>query len=457
MGRGRDLQSEVDRLRHALRIAGIGIWDWDLRTGTFSYSPEARAVIGIDPHTEVTVELLRSLTHPDDLPFTWAQASAAIGAAHPSRQHYEYRVIRADTGEIRWVRAEAEAAFENNDGVPTAVRYLGTLEDIHDRKLAELALADAERRQRLAIDAARMALWGYEAGTATIKGSPELNRLFGFGETEDVGLADLVACCLPGEQERIRSAAKEAVAAGRRNFESEFRIRRRDGAQRWMLLRAELVSGDGGELERIIGAVMDIDERKRSSMRQDLLLRELNHRVKNSLSVVQAIAGQTFRDGVPVQSALRAFVGRLGALAAANDAAMADDEEEALGLRQLIERIVAPYREEEADPFAIACADMRVPAALAVPIALALHELCTNAAKFGALQAPDGRVSIGCTGNETAALLEWKETGGAPNGDGGARGFGSKLLQDVLPRQFLYLEHVREPDGVRCRIGIPLA
>lgn len=457
MGRGRNLENEVASLRRALRIAGIGIWDWDLRTGAFTYSPEARAVIGIGADVEVSLQLLRSLTHPDDLPVTSAQAAAALGAAGPSRQHYEYRIMRADTGEVRWVRAEGEAVFEADEKLSNAVRYLGTIEDIHDRKTAELALADAERRQRLAIDAARMALWEYEIGTGTIKASPELNRLFGFGEAEDRGLADFVGCYLAGEQDRVRNTAREALAEGRRDFEVEFRIRRADGAERWMLLRAEVVPGAGGEFERVIGAVMDIDERKRSSMRQELLLRELNHRVNNSLSVVQAIAGQTFREDVPVRLALRAFLGRLGALAAANHAALGVDAEDALSLCDLVECIVAPYRDEGADPFTIECADVRLPAALAVPLALALHELCTNAAKYGALRTTEGSISITCTENETAAVLEWKERGSLSSSAAGAPGFGSRLLKEVLPRQFLYLEHTAEADGVRCRIAIPCA
>ena len=451
-----DHQSEIGRLRRALRAAGIGIWEWDLQTGAFSYSAEARAVIGASPETEITLPLLRSLTHPDDLPITSAQAAAAIGATELSRQHYEYRIVRADTGETRWVRAEGEAVFAPRDGSPTAITYLGTIEDIHTRKQAELALADAELRQRLAIDAARMALWEYDIHTERLIGSPEINRLFGFPDSAEPALADFTACYLPGEQQRVRHTAEKALADGRNDFEAEFRIRRTDGDERWMLLRAEVLSDTAGANERVIGVLMDIDERKQSSLRQDLLLRELNHRTKNSLSVIQAIAGQTFRDVVPVEKALRSFQGRLAALAAANDAAMAR-EEKAVDLRDLIERVVAPYRDAGADPFSIACEAVPVPSALAVPIALALHELATNAAKYGALSHLQGRVAIVCEAGQTTAELEWKEetslAGASPSG---TSGFGTRLLKDVLARQFRYLEYVREPDGIRCRIGLPL-
>ena len=450
-----DRRSEIGRLRRALQAAGIGIWEWNLETGAFSYSAEARAVIGVGPDVEITLSLLRSLTHPDDLPITFAQATAAISATEPSRQHYEYRVIRADTGGTRWVRAEGEALFEERGGNRVAVAYLGTIEDIHDRKTAELALAEAERRQRLAIDAARMALWEYEIDSGRVIGSPELNRLFGFPETKEPCLADFTACYLPGERERVREAGQKALGEGRTDFEAEFRIRRADGCERWMLLRAEVIPRDAGGHDRVIGVLMDIDERKRSSLRQELLLRELNHRTKNSLSVIQAIAGQTFRDGVPLRDALRSFQGRLAALAAANDAAMAD-EEKAVELRDLIERIIAPYREEGADPFTIACTELRVPSVLAVSLGLALHELATNAAKYGALRIQTGRISISGRIKGKAGELEWKEHAGPLAAGAEVPGFGTRLLKNVLAPQFLHLEHVREPDGVRCRIGLPL-
>ncbi|MGN6549260.1 MAG: sensor histidine kinase [Pararhizobium sp.] len=449
-----DLSNEVLRLRRALRTAAIGIWDWDLRTGAFAYSAEARGILGLDPDVEVTLDLLRAVTYPDDLPLTSAQAQTAINSCEPSRQHYEYRIIRADTREVRWVRAEAEPIFEDQDGRAKAVRYVGTLEDIHDRKATELALADAERRQRLAIDAARMALWEYDIASETIIGSPELNRLFGFGAEEERSLQDFVACYLPGERERVRQAGREALEAGRTHFEVEYRVRRADGACRWLLLRAEVLQRPDGTYDRVLGVVMDIDERKQAAERQHLLVRELNHRVKNSLSVVQAIAGQTFRKNVPSDKALEIFRGRLSALASANEIVMEGDRLEA-SLASLVHRVTAPYRDHGQDPFLIDCGDVRIPPTLNAPLALALHELSTNAAKYGALTAPGGRVTITCGSVGDALSLAWKETGGPTVRQGGPDGFGTKLLRAILSREFISLDLVFEPDGVRCDIRMP--
>lgn len=448
-----DLSNEVLRLRRALRTAAIGIWDWDLRTGAFAYSAEARGILGFGPNVEVTLDLLRSVTYPDDLAVTSAQAREALTSGEPSRQHYEYRIIRADTREVRWVRAEAESIFEEEDGRPKAVRYVGTLEDIHDHKATELALADSERRQRLAIDAARMALWEYDIASETIIGSPELNRLFGFPAEEERHLQDFVACYLPGERERVRQAGREALEAGRTRFEVEFRIRRADDACRWMLLRAEVLQRPDGTHDRVLGVVMDIDERRQAAERQHVLLHELNHRVKNSLSVVQAIAGQTFRKSVPNDEALEIFRGRLSALASANEIVM-EGERLRVGLDALIGRITGPYRDRDSDPFLIECADLTIPPPLNAPLALALHELLTNAAKYGAISSADGRIAITCRPVGENLALSWKETGG-PAVHQESDGFGTKLLRRILSQEFLSLELLFEPDGVRCDILMP--
>jgi PAS domain S-box-containing protein len=330
---------------------------------------------------------------------------------------------------------------------------VGTIEDIHEGKVAQVALLESERRQRLAIDAARMALWEYDIATETIAGSPELNRLFGFPQHEARGIADFVACYLPGERERVRRAGLDAIESGEPFFEVEFRIRV-GGSPRWVLLRAEVIKRADGTFERVIGVIMDIEEHKKSAEAQRLLVRELNHRVKNSLSVVQAIAGQTFRAGIPHEQALAAFNGRLGALAAANEIAVQGDRAE-LGLRTLIEQIVAPYRDAHNDPFDIVCGAEQIPGELSSRVALALHELCTNAAKYGALSVPAGRVLIRCREADETVTLSWKETGGPQVEPVSETGFGTRLLTRILARDFLALDLVFEPDGLRCDMEMP--
>jgi len=441
------------KLELALRAANIGIWDWELATNRFDYSDRARSIFGLPATGEITYQMVKDVTHPEDYPHTSAQAKRAIDPSLQEDKPYEYRIYRADTGEMRWVRAEGHALFEKVDGTIRPVRYLGCVQDITETKRAAEALAESERRQRLALEAASMAVWEFDLRTNAMANSPDLERLFGFPAEADVTLEDFRECYLPGERERTQQSAMAALAEGETHFEVEFRIRRRDGQERWLLLRAEiLMEGDRNPV-RLVGVLMDIDERKRNAERQILLMRELNHRVKNSLSVVQSIAGQTFRRGDEVGENLEAFRKRLRALADANDI-LVESEWSAFNLETLIDKVTSPYRNEGLDPFTIRGSHIRIPPRLNVPLALALNELATNAAKYGALAAPNGRVRIDCHEDSELAVIEWTEFATAVPHDSSRQGFGLKLLTKILAAEFNQIDYELRPEGARCRIEI---
>ncbi len=292
------------KLRLALRAAQIGIWDWSIETREMHYSARARSIFGFPRDIPITYELVRDATHPEDLPRTSALAKRALDPAIKQKTPFDYRIIRADNGETRWVLAHGEALFVKTDAGQVASRYIGTIQDITERKAVEQALRESELRQRLAIEAARMAVWEFDVATERIITSPELNLMFGLAPDAKPTMEDLRALYGPGEREKLQQAAQTALAQGETRFEAEFRCRRPDGDLYWLLLRAEVLKAPDGSLNRIIGVLMDIDASKRSAERQTLLLRELNHRVKNSLSVVQSLATQSFRKGAADPAAL---------------------------------------------------------------------------------------------------------------------------------------------------------
>jgi PAS domain S-box-containing protein len=454
MARTRDRQrreSEV-RLRLAIRAAHIGIWDWDLETGEITYSPRAREIYGFAPDQTITHEAIAAATHPRDLERNAALTRRALDATIRERTaSYEYRLKRPDTGEVRWVQAHGEAMFAEVEGKRTAIRYLGTIQDITDRKRSERELANSETRQRLAIDAARMAVWDYDFATDTFRGSPELNRIYGFEPSANPTAEQLRACYAHGEQERVREATEKAVREGERQIEVEFQCRQAEGDTRWVLLRAEVTLAEDGSYERAIGVLMDIDERKRGEERQALLLRELNHRVKNSLSVVQSLAAQTFRGDNARPEAVRDFRDRIQALAKANDVLLQQDWV-AFSLPALVAQIIEPYLDHHRRRFLIEGDDIGLPPSLNVPVALALHELCTNAAKFGALSTDDGHVEIRWRKIGGHIELDWSEHGGPRVGAPLNDGFGTRLVSKVLASQIGEVELSFPESGVRCRM-----
>lgn len=441
----------VIRLRLAVQAARLGIWDWDLETNRFEYTSRARQIFGFLADEEVTLEKLRALTHPEDLPMTSAQARVALDPDQNIDKPYEYRIIRH--GEIRWVRAHGEAVFARQGGRRRAVRYISTIEDITHRKQAETDVAESARKLQLAIEIAGIAIWEVKLAQSKLAVSPELNRIFGYGPDDQPSIDDFRSHYLPGEQERIRIAGAEAIAAGASKFEVEFRIRRRDDVVRWLLLRAEVLRDSKGEFDRVVGVLVDIDEQKRNLERQQLMTRELSHRVKNSLTVVQALAGQCFREGQPVYNALEEFRGRLQALATANDI-LARTEWREFGLRDLIVQIAQPYSGGLVDPFEIEAGETVLSSRLSQPMALAFHELCTNAAKYGALSVPGGKVSIRCVETDGKLSITWKERGGPEVPPRQNQGFGTRLLTSILVHEMGEVDLRFEPDGLLCQFTI---
>lgn len=196
-------------------------------------------------------------------------------------------------------------------------------------------------------------------------------------------------------------------------------------------------------------------ERAQAEQRQRLLMNELNHRVKNSLATVQAIARQTLKGNIGLAEARARFERRLMALSRAHDLLT-----EQSWRRAALDRVVSDSIEHLAgDPerFRIDGESLWLTPRAALALALAVHELGTNAAKYGALSGPEGRVEIGWRLDEGLLRLDWKERGGPPVDEPGRRGFGSRLIERSLGADLRGAATLLfEPDGLRCRIEAPL-
>ncbi|TXN22260.1 PAS domain S-box protein [Methylobacterium sp. WL9] len=216
---------------------------------------------------------------------------------------------------------------------------------------------------------------------------------------------------------------------------------------------------------KIIGTIIevrDISEEKAAAERQRLLINELNHRVKNTLATVQSIAAQTFR-GKTDAAVRRVFDERMLALSDAHNVLVADNWESA-SLWSVVERALAPHAsaEVDSDRFKLSGPDSRLHPKIAVTLSMALHELMTNASKYGALSVPEGRVAVAWSVRHEDAgsgrlELHWQERGGPVVVAPVRTGFGSRLIERQLPMEFDgSAEIVYEPAGVACRLQIPL-
>jgi PAS domain S-box-containing protein len=445
------LQASEARLELATRAAAVGVWEWRPISNEMIYSPEARAICGFAADAPVTYEMVAAITHPQDAAQTLAQARRALDPLVRDEAPYEYRLRLAD-GEVRWVLANARAVFETVAGRTVATRYVGTLQDITARKRAEIERDEGAARLALAIDAGRMAVW--QVDHRGISPSPELNRIMGFPGDAQPTLEEINALYLPGEQDRLRQAAQDALARGERRFEVEYRTRRVDGAVRWLLARAELVLDADGAPRSAIGVVMDITERKESEERLKLLAREVDHRANNLLTVV--LSTVQLSQAPTVQALKEVLSGRIAALGRAHQL-LSEARWEGADLRRLVEEELLAFSLGEATRVSIEGPDVALSPAAAQALAMALHELATNAAKYGSLSKPQGRVAVSWTRTGGGPLLlRWSESGGPMVATPSRRGLGTAMLARALAGPLGGSSRLEwRPEGLVCELELP--
>jgi len=238
-------------------------------------------------------------------------------------------------------------------------------------------------------------------------------------------------------------------------YQVEFRVVRPNGEIRWCFGSAAITRDANGKPVRLNGVSVDITERKRAEERQLLLAREVDHRAKNMLAVVVSILRLTRAQTTP--EFIAAVEGRIQALAATHNLLSASRWEGA-NLRQIVDEELAPYKTDQ-EPRATA----EGPSALLLPstaqaVALALHELATNAAKYGALSTAAGRLRLHWWIGKEALELEWTETGGPPTAPPSSHGFGLTIVRSSIESQFRGgVSYDWRPEGLSCRLSIPHA
>lgn len=256
-------------------------------------------------------------------------------------------------------------------------------------------------------------------------------------------------CVHPEDMEACLAVYTGAFDA-REPFSMEYRLRRRDGEYCWMLDNGAPFYRDG-HFAGYWGSCVDVTAHRDAQRAQRILINELNHRVKNTLAVVQAIAIQSFRGERPVEQSLGLFESRLRALAGAHDLLVSRAWEE-VALRGIIEATVAPHDPDGTRVRMDGPALMLRPEP-AVSVAMALHELLTNAIKYGALSVPGGTVALhwGYVPERHTVRLEWQEAGGPAVEQPVQRGFGTRFIERVLATQAGGSAEVTfAPEGVHC-------
>jgi PAS domain S-box-containing protein len=334
--------------------------------------------------------------------------------------------------------------------------WLCVQRDVTEARRMEAATRASEARLRLAIDAAQLAVWEFDGKTDTLVGSPELNRIFGLPLDRPATIAEIRAGYYPGEGERIRAAALQSVQSGERNFQTEFRYTGPNGDVRWLLLRAELLPDESGELTRALGVVIDITDQKRTEEAQQVLISELNHRVKNTLAIVNSIAAQTLRDAADPAHARTAFLARIGALAEAHDVLTRRNWSGAR-LGEIAAAVLQPHIAAQSKRITFEGPEVSLSPQSAVALSMVLHELATNALKYGALSSASGSVVLEWRFEEPTCRSEltlcWRESGGPKVTPPQRKGFGSRCIERGWAASGDTEVHLEfQPEGLVCTL-----
>src|SRR6266700_555410 len=300
-------------------------------------------------------------------------------------------------------------------------------------------LMQSEERRSLALAAGQMGSWEWDPLNGHFVWDDGQYRIFGVDPASfDLTVDNIKALIHPEDWKHLQNAIKPA-AADTPSFQSEFRVCRPNGELRWCIGTAV--------------ASVDITDRKEAEERQVLLAREVDHRARNALALVQSIVRLTRAD--TIKSYIAAVDGRIGALARAHTL-LAQSRWQGADLARLIDEELAPYRADAPERVTAAGPDASLEPRTAQTLALALHELATNAAKYGSLSVMSGRVEVNWELQPRSLLLRWTESGGPCPQPPAAPGFGIRMISASVERQLAgeAAFHWR-PEGLYCSLCVP--
>jgi two-component sensor histidine kinase len=419
------------------------------------------------PWSSLAVLYLGSLSHGDELLLValiigMAACGTVLLSAIPSAAFSYMSVILLPTA-LKYVLVGQKGYLLLGT---LALSYWGCLaaliaktsRDNRERQDSELALAERNAQIALAGTAALVGSYGYDVnngkmqiseGYAAIHGLPE-----GTTETTRREWRDRVHL---DDVRRLDGLRSNAFAERGREYNVEYRIVLPDRGVRWIESRSFISYDCDGNAKRVIGVNIDVTERKRAEERQRILVAELDHRVKNALATVSAVVSQTAAGSRSIADFVAALDGRIRSMATTHEL-LSSGRWQGISLTELVRRELAPY----ATPYntKISGPEVLLRPEAGQAMAVVLHELATNAAKYGALSTKEGIVSVRwdrwLNGHPSRLVLEWEEIGGPRVVAAGNSSYGTSTIRDLIPFEFGgTVDLVFAPEGVRCRLELP--
>ncbi|WP_342151307.1 PAS domain-containing protein [Methylorubrum sp. SB2] len=331
------------------------------------------------------------------------------------------------------------------------------LEAAVERRTA--ALSQSEQRLRFVLKAGRMGTCTVDLETGHTVASDSCKAIFGRKPDEPMSYADLLEMIHPDDLGRMK-ATLDASVANNIEYAIEYRVVMPSGEVRWVEVRGQPFYTSEGTPLSMVCVSLDITERKRGEEHRALLADELNHRVKNSMATMQSIAHQTLTHAGSLSDARTTLDARLQSLSAAHDVLTRESWEGAT-LAEIAERALQPFRQRDGKRFKVGGPPVRLSPRHALAFVMALHELATNAVKYGALSDANGRVILDwdIVGEDRPGRLwvRWEEIGGPPVTPPRRKGFGSRMIERALAAELGGTAEIDyRPRGLVCTVEAPM-
>ncbi len=424
------LAISAERLRLALDVGFMGVWDWNMESEEVEWSDHCYTLAGYSVGEVVpSYEAWRSRVHPEDLP----AVDDCLEKARRSRKIYTetYRFLHPD-GNVIHVLARGQF-FYDEEGRP--IRMIGVVDDISELRDAQARANLSERRLQSVYANAPVGLAYYDRDLRFRAINQALADINGYPVEAHIGKT-------PREVDEhlgafIEPLLRPVIETGeqRKDLELHEPAGTRGPDEHWWLVSYDPARDISGTIVGINASVQDITDIKTAEAQRELLLGELNHRVRNSLATIQAMASHTMRNSSSMEIFNETFTGRLHAIASAHEILTGTQQGRA-GLAELIRKQVGPYAAVDGKDVRLEGPPVILSPTSAHALGLIFHELATNAAKYGALSCEAGRVDILWKviqeSGRNLAEIRWVEQGGPSVTAPRHTGFGSQLIETTL-------------------------
>ncbi|KAB0681867.1 HWE histidine kinase domain-containing protein [Aureimonas leprariae] len=363
-----------------------------------------------------------------------------------------------DDGELTYFFASQYDVTPERESMQRMQLDQATLEDEIRQRVFDLT--QSEERLNFTLRAGRLGSWTLELADQRLVASNLCKEIFGRAASDGFAYEDLIGAIQSEDRSRWHDAVDAAVADGG-DFDIEFRVELPGDEVRWVEVRGQPSSGPDGRAVALAGVALDVTQRKRAEEHRLLLVRELNHRVKNTLATVQSIVRQSLRSSRTVAEAGEVADSRIRALSMAHDV-LTEESWSGASMGDLVAQALKPFTDAGNDRFDIGGDAVRLKPRTALAISMAVHELATNAVKYGALSNETGTVrfrwTVGPAKDEPMLHIRWEESGGPPVEKPRQVGFGSRLIERALASEIGGTTSIDyRPTGLVFTVDAPLA